>query len=180
MDPPDYSEVQATTSAATTNDSTNQQPTMIAKEEDEPMITTTEVVKPALLLVAQQEKHFMTGGTGSILKVKSQGQVDLSQSSLLAIEEARRYQQVEKGYKERKAKRAASGFSDHDDPASAATLTFSVTAENEQGSYAGSRGGRSSSSIIKSTSTAAAPPPSQVGEWEFTAPAKSDGCCVIS
>jgi hypothetical protein len=187
MDPPDYNELQAT---ATANDSTNQQPTMIAKEEEEePMITTSELVKPAQLLVlAQQDKHFVTGGTGSILKVKSsQGPVDLSQSSLLAIEEARRYQQVEKGYKERKAQRVAAngGFSDSDDPAN--TLTFSITAENE-GSYADSRGGNGSyagSRGSKSTSTAAAPlkpssESSQVGEWEFTAPAKSDGCCVIS
>lgn len=93
---------------------------------------------------------------GSILKVKHDMPVQPSQSSLLAIEEARRYQEVEKGYKARKAKAAAEGKLDK---------THSLTV---------------ASGKTSTTKKASPQKSSELVEWEFTAPPKSDGCCIIS
>lgn len=97
----------------------------------------------------------------SILKVKPDVDVQPSQLSLLAIEEARRYQQVEKKYKARKAKAAAEGNLD---------TTQSITVAS----------GKSSEVSGAKKRTTSPPASSELGEWEFTAPPKPEGCCVIS
>lgn len=214
MDPPDFKELYAAkttrtrtddnnSSSRNDNDATNepqrrrgQEPnpgggSMIADRHDDDNMDEAQPPPMPMPKRAEMLKHFSTGSTGSILKVKADKQVDLSQSSLLAIEEARRYQQVEKGYKERKAQRLAAGLPPIDSGGGGSMISYSVSAAAEkaaenQVNY--TVNGISSASMIKrqqqqyggSGSGVAPPPVAAAGEWEFTAPSKSDGCCVIS